>query len=137
MVGPFFRLVFLTDRAKNDMDALFGFSFRTLSGYLAFAFFSAGLLGSANAGDIARGQKKANAACAVCHGPVGLASMPSAPHLAGQVPDYLALQLKNYRNGKRSHEVMAVIARQLTDDDISDLAAWYGSIRISIDPRPQ
>ncbi|MGA0900960.1 MAG: c-type cytochrome [Luteolibacter sp.] len=94
-------------------------------------------IGSAIAGDIQLGQKKANAACAVCHGPLGIASMPSAPHLAGQVPDYLALQLKNYRSGKRAHEVMAVIARQLSDDDISDLAAWYGSIKISIDPRPQ
>lgn len=137
MVGPFFRLGFLTDHAKNDMDASLVFSCKTLRAYLAFAFFSAGLLGSANAGDIALGQKKANTACAVCHGPLGLASMPSAPHLAGQVPDYLALQLKNYRSGRRAHEVMAVIARQLTDEDISDLAAWYGSIKISIDPRPQ
>jgi cytochrome c553 len=119
------------------MDALLVFFCKTLRAYLAFAFFSAGLLGSANAGDIALGQKKATAACAVCHGPLGLASMPSAPHLAGQVPDYLALQLKNYRSGRRAHEVMAVIARQLTDDDISDLAAWYGSIKISIDSRPQ
>ena len=89
-----------------------------------------------SAGDASLGRQKAMMACAVCHGPMGLASMPSAPHLAGQVPDYLAEQLKNYRSGKRAHEVMAVIAKQLTDDDIANLAAWYASIKISVEPNP-
>ena len=88
------------------------------------------------AGDASLGRQKAMMACAVCHGPMGLASMPSAPHLAGQVPDYLAQQLKNYRSGKRAHEVMAVIARQLTDEDIANLAAWYASIKITVEPNP-
>ena len=87
------------------------------------------------AGDIRLGQAKANAACAVCHGPMGIAQMPSAPNLAGQHDLYVSEQLKLYRSGKRSHEVMAVIAKTLTDDDISNLAAWYGSIRITIEPQ--
>ena len=91
---------------------------------------------AALAGDAALGRQKAMMACAVCHGPMGLASMPSAPHLAGQVPDYLAEQLRNYRSGKRAHEVMAVIARQLSDEDIANLAAWYSSIKIAVEPSP-
>jgi cytochrome c553 len=91
---------------------------------------------AALAGDVSLGRQKAMMACAVCHGPMGLASMPSAPHLAGQVPDYLAEQLKNYRSGKRAQEVMAVNARQLTDEDIANLAAWYASIKISVEPNP-
>jgi cytochrome c553 len=90
----------------------------------------------ASAADANLGRQKAVMACAVCHGPMGLASMPSAPHLAGQVPDYLAQQLRNYRSGKRAHEVMAVIAKQLTDDDIANLAAWYSSIKITVEPNP-
>jgi cytochrome c553 len=31
---------------------------------------------------------------------------------------------------------MAVIAKQLTDDDIANLAAWYASIKISVEPNP-
>ena len=101
---------------------------------LTVSYFSASA--PASAADANLGRQKAMMACAVCHGPMGLASMPSAPHLAGQVPDYLAQQLKNYRSGKRPHEVMAVIAKQLTDDDIANLAAWYGSMKISVEPNP-
>jgi len=55
--------------------------------------------------DIAAG--KANAACAVCHGVQGVATLPNAPNLADQPQIYLVEQLKNYRSGKRTHEVMA------------------------------
>lgn len=65
-----------------------------------------------------------------CHGANGIAQMPGAPHLAGQPEQYLAEQLKNYRSGKRSNEIMNVIAKPLSDQDISNLAAWYSSIEI-------
>ena len=71
-------------------------------------------------------------ACATCHGPTGLSQLPNAPHLAGQPAIYLAEQLKAYRSGKRPHEVMAIIAKPLTDQEIADLSAWYASIQISV-----
>ena len=43
-------------------------------------------------------------------------------------------QLKNYRSGKRRHEVMSVVAKPLSDAEIADLAAWYASIRIEAAP---
>lgn len=79
--------------------------------------------------DAAAGRAKAQA-CSVCHGPLGLSSAPDAPNLAGQPALYLSTQLRAYRSGARKHEVMAVMARPLTDDDISNLAAWFSSIRI-------
>ena len=33
-------------------------------------------------------------------------------------------------SGKREHEMMSVVAKDLSDEDISDLAAWYASIQI-------
>ena len=48
--------------------------------------------------------------------------MPDTPNLAGQPRTYLAEQMKQFRSGKRSHEVMNVVARPLSDADISDLA---------------
>ena len=54
--------------------------------------------------------------------------------LAGQPEIYLVEQLRAYRNGKRANEVMTVVARALSDRDIDDLAAWYGSIRIEAKP---
>ena len=83
----------------------------------------------AGAQDIAAGRAKAQA-CAVCHGPLGIASQPDAPHLAGQSAIYLSSQLKAYRSGARLHEVMAVMAKPLSDADIANLAAWYAAIRI-------
>ena len=87
----------------------------------------------AQAQDAAAGRAKADAACALCHGQNGIASMPSAPNLAGQAPIYLSEQLKNYRSGKRQHEVMSVIAKPLTDAEIANLAAWYNSIKVSVE----
>ena len=75
------------------------------------------------------GRAKAQA-CAVCHGSKGLSNAPDAPHLAGQPAIYLAAQLRAYRSGARKHEVMAVMAKPLTDEDIQNLAAWFSSIRV-------
>lgn len=84
----------------------------------------------AAAQDAAAGRAKA-AACAVCHGPLGLSSAPDAPNLAAQPAMYLAAQLRAYRSGARRHEVMGVIAKPLSDDDIQNLSAWYASIKLS------
>jgi len=81
--------------------------------------------------DVAAGKAKARA-CAVCHGVLGLATAPETPHLAGQPERYLSEQLKAYRNGKRSHAVMSVIAKPLSDDDIRDLAAWFSSLQVEV-----
>jgi cytochrome c553 len=72
--------------------------------------------------------------CGVCHGPLGISTAPDAPHLAGQPAIYTAAQLKAYRSGARKHEVMAVMARMLSDDDISNLAAWYAALQIEVQP---
>lgn len=77
------------------------------------------------------GKEKAGM-CATCHGPTGLSQLPNAPHLAGQPAIYFVEQMKNYRSGKRPNEVMAVIAKPLTDQEIDDLAAWYASIEIAV-----
>lgn len=90
---------------------------------------------AAAAADREAGRIKANA-CVVCHGPLGLSVLPNAPHLAGQPELYLAEQLRNYRSGRRAHEVMAVIARPLSDADIDDLAAWYGSLQLEVRQPP-
>ena len=81
------------------------------------------------ANDATVGRQKAQP-CSVCHGPLGLSVTPDAPHLAGQPAMYLAAQLRAYRSGARKHEVMVVLAKPLSDEDINNLAAWFSSIRI-------
>lgn len=88
-------------------------------------------LSNAKAADVKAGQIKAGM-CVTCHGALGLSTMPNAPHLAGQPAIYIEEQLKQYRSGKRANEVMAVMAKPLTDQEIENLAAWYASIPIEV-----
>ena len=91
---------------------------------------AASLPAPAEAADAAAGRKKANQ-CKICHGLDGIAQIPIAPHIAGENQIYLETQLKAFRNGKREHEIMSVVAKGLSDEDISDLSAWYASIKIT------
>jgi cytochrome c553 len=102
--------------------------FQGLSCVLALC---SGLAFPAQAADAKAGQVKAGM-CVTCHGALGLSTMPNAPHLAGQPAIYIEEQLKKYRSGKRANEVMAVMAKPLTDKEIENLAAWYASIPIEV-----
>jgi cytochrome c553 len=84
------------------------------------------------ADDVDEGRLKAEVACALCHGPHGVAVLPNAPNLAGQQAIYLSEQLKNYRSGKRQSEVMNMIAKPLTDLEIAHLAAWFSSVKVTV-----
>ncbi|WP_370638188.1 cytochrome c [Ancylobacter sp. Lp-2] len=90
----------------------------------------------AQAGDAAAGRVKASQQCAVCHGTNGLSQHPEAPNLAGQVEMYLAKALEEFRSGKRVNEMMTVVTKDLSDDDIANFAAWYASIEISVQTPP-
>ena len=91
---------------------------------------AAALPGAALAGDAAAGRQKAQM-CAVCHGPMGIAAAPETPNLAGEPEGYIGRQLRAFRSGKRQHEVMNVIAKSLSDEDIDNVAAWFNSIKVT------
>jgi cytochrome c553 len=79
------------------------------------------------AGDVEAGRQKA-VQCQACHGLDGLAKIPGAPHLAGQVEEYLVKAMRAYRSGERKDEMMVLVTRQLSDDDVDDLAAYYAGL---------
>jgi cytochrome c553 len=92
------------------------------------AFALAGTAAAAKPGNAAAGKQKA-AACAACHGADGYKTLDDTyPRLAGQYPDYMDKALKEYRSGKRKNPVMGGQAQSLTDEDIADLAAYFGSL---------
>lgn len=82
---------------------------------------------NAFAGDAAKGKAK-SATCVACHGANGISMIPMYPNLAGQKEQYLALQLKAFRDGERKNMVMAPMAAGLSDDDIANLAAYYAGL---------
>ena len=81
----------------------------------------------ASAGDIEAGKAK-SAVCAACHGGNGISQIPMYPNLAGQKEQYLAIQMKAFRDKERNNMVMSPMAAGLSDDDIANLAAYYASL---------
>jgi len=78
-------------------------------------------------GDAARGIP----ACMACHGPAGAGNPgPAYPHIGGQQSAYVQRRLEEYRAGttnerdRRNFDVMAAVARQLTDEEIGALASY-------------
>ena len=69
--------------------------------------------------------------CIGCHGIPGYkTAFPEVypvPKLGGQHPQYIVAALQAYRSGDRSHPSMQAIAASLTDQDMADLAAYYGT----------
>jgi len=86
-------------------------------------------------GHILAGEKRAQVkseatkqSCIDCHGAEGNAPIdPTYPKLGGQYGDYIAHALQAYRAGDRQNPQMTPQAAALTDQEISDLAAYFGS----------
>ena len=75
---------------------------------------------------------KTGQACVDCHGAAGNAPIdPTYPKLGGQYHDYIAHSLQMYRDGDRAgsptSDLMANQAHDLTDQQIADLAAYFGT----------
>jgi cytochrome c553 len=77
------------------------------------------------AGDVTAGREKSAQRASRC------------PNIAGQNEFYTDERLKNYRSGKRQHPLMSVIARDLSDQDIADLVAYYSAIEASVVQLPE
>ncbi len=68
--------------------------------------------------------------CIACHGIDGVASMPIIPHLAGQLPGYLAKALRDYQQGMagvRPNAIMLSASHTLTTQDITNLSAYLST----------
>src|SRR3984957_5216596 len=79
------------------------------------------------AGTAEAGQTKA-VVCQACHGATGNSVNPDWPSLAGLGADYIADQLKNFKEGKRNNPVMMPNAMSLSSDDMADLGAYFDSL---------
>lgn len=63
--------------------------------------------------------------CFACHGPHGKSQNAEYPALAGQPAAYLESQLRAFASGQRDNPTMGPLARNLTDEQIRSLAAYY------------
>ena len=70
--------------------------------------------------------------CFVCHGGKGQGEKQDIPALAGQQADYFARTLLDYKNGQRHNDIysrMRLIAQQLSDEEIKELAQYYQQLK--------
>ena len=74
------------------------------------------------AGDPGAGAEKAKG-CASCHGIDGKGRIP----LAGKSAEYLEGQLRAFQRGARRDQMMNMMAKSLSDQDIADLAAYFAA----------
>jgi cytochrome c553 len=71
-------------------------------------------------------------ACAGCHGPAGAGIPAQYPRLAGQYAEYIAAQLKLFKEGGRANDpngMMRGVAARLSDREIRAVAEYAAGLR--------
>ena len=77
--------------------------------------------------DVKRGEQISAQVCASCHANDGSRGSPAYPILQGQHPEYIAKQLADFKSGKRKNPIMQGFASALSEDDMKNVAAFYGT----------
>lgn len=65
--------------------------------------------------------------CAACHGPNGNSENPLFPILAGQSWRYIYIQLKDFKEGRRTDPVMSPMVADLSRDDMIALGNFFAA----------
>jgi cytochrome c553 len=94
--------------------------------------------GAVQAQDDAATREKA-AVCFACHGPNGNSTNPDYPILAGQSWRYIYIELKDFKEGRRSDPHVSPMVAGLSQDDMVALGNFFAAqkqlpIQIKVDP---
>lgn len=133
---------FRSGARQNDSMLVMARSLNERDAADIFAYFASQKTAGEKAGEAALGRRlyaegdsaRGIPACGSCHGEAGQgqqAGDASYPKLAGQHQRYVTKQLTEWRSGERKNSqggVMNVIARQLSDKDIDQLAAHVAGL---------
>jgi cytochrome c553 len=89
-------------------------------------------------GDPVKAQQIVTQVCSACHGNDGNSATPANPNIAAQHTEYIFKQLMNFKSqggkpAERSNPVMAGMVANLSDADMSNLAAYFASQK----PKPR
>ncbi|MDD5248824.1 MAG: c-type cytochrome [Rhodocyclaceae bacterium] len=97
-----------------------------LAGFMS-SVFAADHVQAAPKGDPAKGQAIGSTVCAACHGADGNSTGAPNPKLAGQHPEYLFKQMRNFKAGERTNPIMNGMIAAFNEDQMRDLAAYFAS----------
>jgi cytochrome c553 len=98
--------------------------------FAAWAICALAATSSLAQGDAATGKKKAHS-CTGCHGVPGWRTaypeIYKVPKLGGQHQAYIVAALKGYKSGERKHPTMQAMVANMSEQDMADVAAYYGA----------
>ncbi len=129
------------DGRKDGRSRGSTFAAAAAAGLIAAVMVVAGVTGAqaaelksdkAAAPDAQAGSKIAQQVCAACHGADGNSVLPVNPILAGQHPEYLVKQVKDFKatdgaKPARQNAIMAGFAAGLSEADMRNVSAWFAS----------
>ena len=79
-------------------------------------------------------------ACIACHGPKGTGNAQAGfPVLAGQHPEYLIIQMQQFKDGQRRNDlnsIMRDISKRMSADDIAAVAYYMAGLHESNKDQP-
>ena len=105
--------------------------------FVAITIFMSSAVAAELVGDPKAGKEKA-AICVACHGADGNSVNPQWPKIAGQGQRYFIAQLKAFKQGGEGSRsganaaLMYPMAAQLSEQDMVDLAAYFGEQKITL-----
>ena len=79
------------------------------------------------AGDVDAGKAKAKK-CASCHGADGMGKGDN-PAIAGKDAAEFVKMMSDYKSGIKENKMMKMATKKLSDEDIENLAAYFGSLK--------
>lgn len=84
--------------------------------------------------DLAKAKQIADTICVACHAADGNSQLSANPKIAGQIKEYLAKQLTEFKSGARQDPAMSAMAALVADEDIAAVAQYYASQTLQPEP---
>jgi cytochrome c553 len=94
------------------------------------------LIGSAHAQEHP-GKAVVMQVCVACHTETGNSLVPIYPRIAGQIPEYMIKQIKDFKTGARQNPIMQPMVANLSEDDIRLVADYFSHQTLKVEPAPQ
>lgn len=77
-------------------------------------------------------------ACTICHGDEDKAGRDAYyPRIAGKPQGYLFNQLRNFRDGRRHYQPMAILLENMPDEYLQEIAQHFSSLQLPFPPPEQ
>ncbi|WP_245257487.1 c-type cytochrome [Methylocapsa acidiphila] len=106
---------------KETIATIVGRAGMALAGFIVAVFLASPARAQPSSPDLISG-------CVPCHGADGISRFGAVPNLAGQNEPYLLNQLRAFHSGRREHKEMRFMSRNMTEQEMEAIAAYFASL---------